>query len=115
MTRISVSKKSGIGIIEATRAAMEAAGPNATVLSSYDRSSGQSVPSLNSTNSAGGGPRAYAVGRGADFHVSINDGEYDLYVKSLPQDVVEPDAIHESRLSIYEGRGQEEFQSFIGG
>ena len=115
MTRIAVNLKSKIAIQDALRHASQAAGDNVTVLSYFDRNQGRSVPEVACLTKGEDGPRLVAEAQGADYRVSVNDGEYEFFLKRLPEDVVEPDAHHAARLSIYDGRGEEDFQSFIGG
>ena len=115
MTSIPVNLKSSIAIEEAFRHASEAAGENTTVLSYFDRNENRSVPEVVCLTKGGDGHRLFAEAQGADYRVTVNDGEYEFFLKSLPEDVVEPDVHHAARLSLYDGRREEEFQSFIGG
>ena len=115
MTRIPVNIKSGVDIEDAVRHAREAAGENTTVLSYFDRGEQRSVPEVACLTSDEAGHRLFAEAQGADYRVTVNDGEYEFFLRSVPEGVVEPDPHHEARLSLYDGRGEEEFQSFIGG
>jgi hypothetical protein len=115
MTSIPLNLRSSIAIEDAVRHARDAAGANTTVLSYFDRKENRSVPEVRCLTKGEEGPRLFAEAQGADYRVTVNDGEYELFLKSLPEDVVEPDAHHEARLSLYDGRHEEEFQSFIGG
>jgi hypothetical protein len=115
MTSIPVNLRPGSDIEDAVRRAREAAGENTTVLSYFDRNENRSVPEVACLTRAEKGPRLFAEAQGADYQVSVNDGEYEFFLKSLPEDVVEPDPHHAARLSLHDGRREEEFQSFIGG
>jgi hypothetical protein len=115
MTSIAVNLRTGIDIEDAVRRAREAAGHNTTVLSYFDRNEGRSVPEVACLTKAEEGARLVAEAQGADYRVSINEGEYEFFLKSLPEDIVEPDPQHATRLSLHDGRHEEEFQSFIGG
>jgi len=115
MTRIPVNLRSNIDIEDAVRHAREAAGANTTVISYFDRKENRSVPEVRCLTKGEEGHRVFAEAQGADYRVTVNDGEYEFFLKSLPDDVVEPDAHHTERLSLYDGRNEEEFQSFIGG
>jgi hypothetical protein len=61
------------------------------------------------------GPCLFAEAQGADYRISVNEGDYAFFLKSLSEDIVEPDAHHAARLSLYDGRHEEGFHSFIGG
>ena len=115
MTRIAVNLKSSIAIEDALRHASEAAGDNTTVLSYFDRKENRSVPEVSCMTKPEEGPSLFAEAHEADYRVTVNDGEYEFFLKSLPEDMVEPDSHHEARLSLSDGRHEEEFQSFIGG
>lgn len=115
MTSIPVNLSSSVDIEDAARHAREAAGANSTVLSYFDRKENRSVPEVRCLTKGEEGPRLFAEAQGADCRVTVNEGEYEFFLKSLPEDVLEPDPHHTARLSLYDGRHQEEFQSFIGG
>jgi hypothetical protein len=115
MTSIPVNLKSGVDIEDAVRHAREAAGEKTTVLSYFDRSEQRSVPEVACLTKGEEGHRLFAEAQGADYRVTVNDGEYEFFLKSLPEDVIEPDPHHAARLSLHDGRREEEFQSFIGG
>ena len=115
MTSIPVNLRSGADIEDVVRHAREATGENTTVLSYFDRSENRSVPEVTCLTKSEEGHRLFAEAQGADYRVSVNDGEFEFFLKRIPADVVEPDPHHAARLSLYDGRGEEEFQSFIGG
>jgi hypothetical protein len=115
MTSIPVNLNSGTTIEDALRHVREAAGEDATVISYFDRKQNRSVPEVRCLTKGEEGSRVFAEAHGAEYQVTVNDGEYEVFLKSLPDNVVEPNAQHEARLSIHDGRHEEEFQSFIGG
>jgi hypothetical protein len=115
MTTIPLKMRTRTTIEEAGRHAIDAAGQNATVLSYFDRKENRSVPEVSCMTKPEEGPSLFAEAHEADYHVTVNNGEYEFFLKSLPEDMVEPDSHHEARLSISDGRHEEEFQSFIGG
>jgi hypothetical protein len=115
MTSIPVNLESDIDIEGAARHVRESAEGYATVVSYFDRKENRSVPEVACLTRGEDGPRIIAEAQGADFHVTVNDGEYEFFLKSLDDEFVEPDPQHASRLSLYDGRHEEEFQSFIGG
>jgi hypothetical protein len=115
MTTINLNLSPNANIDDALREARQAVSEDATVLSYFDRKENRSVPEVACVTKGVGGPRLIAEAQGAEYRVNVNGGEYELFLKSVPEGTVEPDASHEARLSIYDGRNQEEFQSFIGG
>ena len=115
MTSINLNLSPNVNIDAVIRHAHLAVGEEATVLSYFDRRENRSVPDVACLSNGEDGPRLVAEAQGAEYRVNVNDGDYELYLKSVPLDMVEPDASHEARLSIYDGRNEEEFQSFIGG
>ena len=115
MTSIPLNLRSSVAIEDAISHAREAAGDNTTVLSYFDRKENRSVPESRCLTKGEEGHRIFAEAQGADYRVTVNGGEYEFFLKRLPKDVVEPDSRHAARLSLYDGRNEEEFQSFIGG
>ncbi len=115
MTSIPVNLKSGATIEDALRHVREEAGEEAMVLSYYDRKENRSVPEVRCMTKGEEGSRIFAEAHGADYRVTVNDGEYEFFLKDLSEDIVEPDAHHAARLSLYDGRHEQEFHSFIGG
>ena len=115
MTSIPVNLSSHTTIEDALRHVREVAGKDATVLSYFDRKQNRSVPEIRCATKGEEGFRVFAEAHGADYHVTVNDGEYELFLKDVSEDSVEPDSNHTARLSLYDGRNEEEFQSFIGG
>ena len=115
MTSIPVNLSSSTTIEDALRYVREAAGEEATVLSYFDRRENRSVPEVRCETKGEEGFRVFAEAHGADYQVTVNDGEYEFFLKDVSEDIVEPDARHTARLSLYDGRNEEEFQSFIGG
>ena len=115
MTSIPVNLSPSTTIEDALRHVREAAGEEATVLSYFDRSENRSVPEVRCATKGEEGFRVFAEAHGADYQVTVNDGEYEFFLKDVSEDIVEPDAHHTARLSMHDGRNEEEFQSFIGG
>ena len=115
MTTIPLNMSSNTTIEDALSHVRDAAAENASVLSYFDRKENRSVPEVSCMTKPEEGPSLIAEAQGADYRVTVNDGEYELFLKTLPEDIIEPNARHEARLSLSDGRHEEEFQSFIGG